>query len=98
MAADSRLPARMVLQTSAMQAAMSVMAFLMPGYPWHASGGGDLDLTGHRKPQSHYHNILWDGGDRFYATVRLPEPEGKMIIAAVWAAWRGEGLAARPEL
>jgi beta-galactosidase len=59
----------------------------MPGYPWHAAQCGDLDLTGYRKPQSHYRDILWNGGDRVYTTVRLPEPEGKKIIAVGWAVY-----------
>jgi beta-galactosidase len=68
----------------AMKAAMSV---LFHGYPWHAAACGDLDLTGYRKPQSYYRDILWNGGDRVYATVRLPEPEGKKIIATGWATY-----------
>ncbi|MGB8262038.1 MAG: sugar-binding domain-containing protein [Terracidiphilus sp.] len=57
------------------------------GFPWHAAYCGDIDLTGFRKPQSWYRDILWNGGDRVYATVRLPEPEGKKIIAAFWAVY-----------
>jgi beta-galactosidase len=68
-------------------AMMSVMQFLMPSYPWHGSQCGDLDLTGYRKPQSHYRDILWNGGDRVYAAVRLPEPEGKKIVAVGWAVY-----------
>ena len=68
----------------AMKAAMAVM---FHGYPWHAAACGDLDLTGYRKPQSYYRDILWNGGDRVYATVRLPEPEGKKIIAVGWATY-----------
>ena len=67
-----------------MKAAMAVM---FHGYPWHAAACGDLDLTGYRKPQSYYRDILWNGGDRVYATVRLPEPEGKKIIAVGWATY-----------
>jgi beta-galactosidase len=63
------------------------MMALFPGYPWHASNCGDLDLTGYRKPQSYYRDILWNGGDRVYATVRLPEPDGKKIIAVGWAVY-----------
>jgi beta-galactosidase len=66
---------------------MSVLGFLMSGYPWHASNCGDLDLTGHRKPQSYYRDILWNGGDRVYASVRLPEPEDRKIIALGWAVY-----------
>ncbi|MCC7174416.1 MAG: DUF4982 domain-containing protein [Bryobacterales bacterium] len=65
--------------------APDAMSAVAPGFPWHASNCGDLDLTGYRKPQSHYRDILWNGGDRVYATVRLPEPEGKKVIAALWA-------------
>ena len=68
----------------AMKAAMAVM---FHGYPWHAAACGDLDLTGYRKPQSYYRDILWNGGDRVYATVRLPAPEGKKIIAVGWAVY-----------
>ncbi len=50
-------------------------------HPWHAAACGELDLTGFRKPQSYYRDIVWNGGDRVYATVRLPEPEGKKIFA-----------------
>ena len=63
------------------------MSVLFPGFPWHASQCGDIDLTGHRKPQSYYRDIMWNGGDRVYATVRLPEPEGKKIVAAGWAVY-----------
>jgi len=68
----------------AMKAAMAV---LFHGFPWHASACGDLDLTGYRKPQSYYRDILWNGGDRVYATVRFPESEGKKIIAVGWASY-----------
>jgi len=78
-------PRAAMAQGAADPATLSVMAFLFPAYPWHASNCGDLDLTGRRKPQSYYRDILWNGGDRVYATVRLPEPEGKKIIAVGWA-------------
>jgi beta-galactosidase len=68
-------------------AIQAVMAVLAHGYPWHASACGDIDLTGYRKPQSYYRDIIWNGGDRVYTTVRLPEPEGKKIIATMWATY-----------
>ncbi len=58
---------------------------LSPGFPWHAAYCGDLDLTGFRKPSSYYRDILWNGGDRVYVTVRLPESEDKKLVAAGWA-------------
>jgi beta-galactosidase len=66
---------------------MSVMAFLMPSFPWHMSQSGDIDLLGFRKPQSFYRDVLWNGGDRVYATVRLPEPEGKKTVVVGWAVY-----------
>jgi beta-galactosidase len=75
---------------------------MAPGFPWHASYCGDLDLTGFRKPWSYYREILWNGGDRVFATVRLPEPEGKKILAAAWAvyptlpSWTWPGLEGKP--
>ena len=74
-------------QGAADPAAKAAMAIMFHGYPWHAAACGDLDLTGYRKPQSYYRDILWNGGDRVYATVRLPEPEGKKIIAVGWATY-----------
>jgi beta-galactosidase len=65
----------------------AVAAVLFHGYPWHAAACGDIDLTGYRKPQSYYRDIIWNGGDRVYATVRFPEPEGKKIIATMWATY-----------
>ena len=65
----------------------AVMEVLFHGFPWHAAADGDLDLAGFRKPQSYYRDILWNGGDRVFATVRLPEPEGKKIIAVGWATY-----------
>lgn len=63
------------------------MSFLFPGFPWHAAFCGDMDLTGHRKPESYYRDILWNGGNRVFATVRLPEPEGKKIVAIGWSVY-----------
>ena len=74
-------------QGAADPAVKAAMAVMFHGYPWHAAVCGDLDLTGYRKPQSYYRDILWNGGDRVYATVRFPEPEGKKIIAVGWATY-----------
>ena len=79
--------AAMMAQGASDPAVQAVMAVLFHGYPWHASACGNIDLTGHRKPQSYYRDMVWNGGDRVYATVRLPEPEGKKIIATGWAVY-----------
>ncbi len=72
---------------SADPAAKAAMAVLTHDFPWHASDCGDLDLTGFRKPQSYYRDILWNGGNRVYLTVRQPAPAGKAIVAAGWATY-----------
>ncbi len=60
---------------------------LFPGFPWHAAYCGDLDLTEFRKPSSYYRDILWNGGDRVFATVRLPESGDKKISAIGWSVF-----------
>ena len=69
------------------QGAASPMSLMFPGFPWHMAFCGDIDLIGQRKPQSYYRDILWNGGDRVYATVRLPEPDGQKIAAPGWAVF-----------
>jgi beta-galactosidase len=76
-----------ISKSTADPAMKAIAAVLFHGYPWHAAACGDMDLTGVRKPQSYYRDIIWNGGDRVYATVRLPEPEGKKIIAIGWATY-----------
>ena len=76
-----------IMTQSTAQGGDSGANVLFRGFPWHAAACGDLDLTGLRKPQSYYRDILWNGGDRVYATVRLPEPEGKKTIAVAWTVY-----------
>ncbi|MBN9660118.1 MAG: DUF4982 domain-containing protein [Acidobacteria bacterium] len=76
-----------LMTQGAAQGGESPLSALFPGFPWHAAQCGDIDLTGYRKPQSYYRDILWNGGDRVYATVRLPEPEGKKTVVAGWAVF-----------
>ena len=85
--ANGKDPAAQMAGNNSDANAKAMMALLFHAYPWHASDCGDLDLTGYRKPQSYYRDIVWNGGDRVYATVRLPEPEGKKIIAIMWATY-----------
>ena len=86
MAEGKDVMADMAKNTSDPNAKAMMELFFHP-YPWHAAVCGDLELTGFRKPQSYYRDIIWNGGDRVYATVRLPEPEGKKIIAIMWATY-----------
>jgi beta-galactosidase len=76
-----------LMTQGAAQGGESPLSSLFPGFPWHSAQCGDIDLIGYRKPQSYYRDILWNGGDRVYATVRLPEPEGKKTVVAGWAVF-----------
>ncbi len=87
MGADGKNPFEGFAQQQQNAKPNPMMSLMFPGFPWHAADSGDLDLTGYRKPQSYYRDILWNGGDRVYATVRLPEPEGKKIIAIGWSVY-----------
>lgn len=40
-----------------------------PLYPWHASYCGDIDLTGLRKPISHYRSMLWNENGKEHYTL-----------------------------
>ena len=65
----------------------NLMSLMFPGYPWHAADCGDIDLIGDRKPQSWYRDILWRGGNRVYATVRVPAPPGMLTVAIGWSVY-----------
>lgn len=54
-------------------------------YPWHGGATGDLDLIGTRRPLSHYRNIVWDRGERLYAAVAVPTPDGRPWNLSLWA-------------
>ena len=87
MGADGKNPFEAFAQQQQNAKKDPMMSLFSPGFPWHAANSGDLDLTGYRKPQSWYRDILWNGGNRVYATVRLPEPEGKKIMAIGWSVY-----------
>ena len=54
-------------------------------WPWHGAECGDIDLTGWRKPASHYRAIVWDRGERLYAAVRVPTPDGRPWNLSPWS-------------
>lgn len=76
-------------------------------WPWHGAYCGDIDLTGWRKPVSHYRNIVWDRGERLYAAVLAPTPDGQPWNPTPWSlpplrpswTWPGqEGKALKVEV
>lgn len=59
-----------------------------PLYPWHAAYCGDIDLTGLRKPISHYRSMLWnEDGENLYMAVREPDGYSGKIRTTLWGTW-----------
>jgi beta-galactosidase len=56
-------------------------------YPWHGAYCGDVDLTGWRKPISHYRSMLYNNTEKIYMAVREPNPENGEIKLTSWAVW-----------
>lgn len=56
-------------------------------YPWHAAYCGDVDLTGWRKPISHYRSMLYNNTEKLYMAVREPEPLPLKIHTTMWGVW-----------
>jgi beta-galactosidase len=54
-------------------------------FPDHAADCGDLDITGFRKPISHYRNIVWDHGEKLYLAVQEPTPDGRPWVTTGWS-------------
>lgn len=74
----------------------------MEMFPWHGAYCGDIDLTGWRKPVSHYRQLVWDRGETLYAAVRVPPPgEGDWNVTP-WSvvpmlpAWTWPGHEGKP--
>ena len=56
-------------------------------YPWHGAYCGDVDLTGWRKPISHYRSMLYNDYETLYMAVREPNPKEGEIKVTWWAVW-----------
>lgn len=56
-------------------------------YPWHGAYCGDVDLTGWRKPISHYRSMLYNDNEKLYLAVLEPNPESGAIKLTSWAVW-----------
>ncbi len=71
-------------------------------WPWHGAACGDIDLTGERKPISHYRAIVWNGGEKLYAAVQVPSPDGRPWNISPWTvapartSWTWPGQEGRP--
>lgn len=58
-----------------------------PLWPWHNSYCGDIDITGHRKPISHYREILYSSSAGMYMAVREPQGYKGNIKEGLWATY-----------
>jgi beta-galactosidase len=56
-------------------------------FPWHGAYCGDIDLTGWRKPISHYRSMLYNDSEKLYMAVREPDPEPLEIKETLWSVW-----------
>lgn len=56
-------------------------------WPWHGAYCGDIDVTGWRKPISHYRDMLWNGDEKLYMAVREPDGYNGKIKETMWSVW-----------
>lgn len=57
-------------------------------FPWHAAYCGDVDLTGLRKPISHYRSMLWNAdGEKLAIGVREPDGNKGKVQTTQWGTW-----------
>ena len=56
-------------------------------FPNHGAYCGDIDLTGWRKPVSHYRSMLYNNNEKLYMAVREPEIAPDSIHTTTWAVW-----------
>ena len=72
-------------------------------FPYHGAYCGDIDLTGWRKPISHYRDILWNGdANSLYMGVREPNGYNGDIrttgwaVYPTWECWEWPGWEGKP--
>ena len=55
---------------------------------WHGAYCGDVDITGWRKPISHYREMLWNSEERIlYLAVKEPDGYRGKINTTSWSVW-----------
>jgi beta-galactosidase len=57
-------------------------------WPWFNSWCGDIDITGNKKPQMYYKDVIW-GNSKLEMNVHAPVPEGKTEKISYWG-WYDE--------
>ena len=54
---------------------------------WHGAYCGDVDITGWRKPISHYREMLWSDSKDLYMAVKEPDGYRGKINMTSWSVW-----------
>ena len=54
---------------------------------WHGAPCGDVDITGWRKPISHYREMLWQKDTPLYMAVKEPDGYHGEIHTTMWSVW-----------
>jgi beta-galactosidase len=63
-------------------------SFAEGGQPeWHGTYCGDVDITGWRKPISHYRDMLWNDKSSLYMAVKEPNGYHGNIKETMWSVW-----------
>ena len=62
--------------------------YVSGGQPdWHGAYCGDVDITGWRKPISHYREMLWSEKNDVYMAVKEPNGYRGKIHETSWSVW-----------
>lgn len=56
-------------------------------WPWRGSYCGDIDITGWRKPISHYRDMLYNDDNKLYMAVREPNGYYGEVMNTMWSVW-----------
>jgi len=58
-------------------------------FPWHGAYCGDVDITGWRKPISHYREMLWnrETAPEIYLAVKEPDGYNGKVVLTSWSVW-----------
>ncbi len=65
-----------------------VVRGILRSFPWFNGFCGDIDITGAKKPQMLYRDVLWENSN-LEMVVHAPIPEGKKEIVSQWG-WPNE--------
>jgi beta-galactosidase len=93
MPAELKLPAGMNI--------FDIMSKMPSNWPYFISGCGDIDITGEKKPQMFYRDVLWDNS-KLEINVHTPIPAGYAENLSGWGwpnelqSWTWKGCEGKP--